>query len=185
MKRALIVVDVQNDFCPGGSLPVPNGADIVPVINAIRDKFDIVVFTMDSHPKDHCSFKDNGGIWPNHCIIRSEGHLLRADLNARIDDFYVLKGQNPKFDSYSGFKDDGGEETILNALLKAQNIDQIYVCGLALEYCVAFTAIDGAKLGHKTIVITDASRHIGDEELHKQREEMGKNGIRFCSSKDI
>lgn len=179
--KALIVVDVQNDFCPGGALPVPHGNEIIPDINTLANKFENVVFTADSHPKGHCSFKENGGVWPAHCVKGTNGVNFHKDLNVTLSDLIIQKGQNIKADSYSAFADDDGEETALAAILRAREIEEVYICGLAYEFCVAFTAKDAIKNGFKTTVIHDACRGITKEGIESAKEEMESLGIKFCS----
>lgn len=179
MSKALIIVDVQNDFCPSGALPVPEGDQIIPLINLLIEEFDCVVFTADTHPKNHCSFKENGGIWPVHCVNNTEGHKLHKDLNGGMNDLYILKGQNSKADSYSGFCDNDGTETMLASILKAREIEEVFICGLAYEYCVAFTAKDAIKYGFKTFVVSQACKAITKEGAEKATKEMKELGIEF------
>lgn len=182
-KKVLIVVDAQNDFMPGGALPVEDGDQIIPVINSLLPKFDLVIFTKDWHPVNHKSFVNqhegrglyetidlNGlsqVLWPEHCVQNTPG----ADIHSDIDfskckgDFYIFKkGMDPEVDSYSGFYDNGRKNsTELKEFLDEREVTEVYVCGLALDYCVAYTAIDSAMEGFKTCVIEDATRAIGSD----------------------
>ena len=174
-RKALIVVDLQNDFV-NGSLPVPDAASIVPVVNRIRDAFDLVVFTKDWHPANHGSFAVNHPgrntydqaeldglpqtLWPVHCVQGERGAELVAGLN--MDNAHIfVKGTDPTIDSYSGFADNGHRKsTGLGEFLKSKEVTDVFVCGLATEYCVKATALDAVQLGFKTHVIEDATRGV-------------------------
>lgn len=157
--RRLIVVDVQNDFCARGALAVPGSDDIIYVINELIKKFhphkeSLVIQTKDWHPENHCSFTENGGKWPRHCIGGTHGAELHPDL---LDmGLYVLKGQDPAADSYSAFDDSDTTPQRLENRLYGGTIDTLYICGLATDYCVKATALDSVKRGFITYVITDA-----------------------------
>jgi len=203
MANALIVVDVQNDFLPGGSLAVPGGDQIVPVINRLMEKFapDHVFFTKDSHPKNHGSFASNHvdgqpftlGIlgdrpqmlWPDHCVQGTSGEKLSADLEVPEDAEIVVKGRDAKFDSYSGFRDDGGAETTLNELLVDRGIDTVYVCGLATDYCVKATAFDAEGLNYDVRVVIDACRGVTQGTVEQALAEMDNANIKFVKSDDL
>jgi nicotinamidase/pyrazinamidase len=177
--KALLVVDVQYDFMPGGALAVKEGDFLAGPINKIRDAFDFVVFTQDWHPADHCSFKKNGGIWPVHCVQNTKG----AEIDNRLigpNDIVVRKGVDQDVDSYSGFWDNERKhKTELDGLLKGRHIDTLYVCGLATDYCVKFTALDGVDAGYKVYLVEDACRGVdvnaGDS--RKAVAEMERQGI--------
>ena len=179
MKAALLVVDVQNDFCEGGALEVKNGNDIIPVINSLvaSQKFDLIIATQDWHPRAHKSFASNhknksvyeiiklNGIdqvlWPDHCIQRTKGARFHSNLN--LGDKYKVfkKGSNPNIDSYSGFFDnDHKSSTGLNNYLRKNKVNDVYITGLATEYCVKYTALDSIKEGFNTYVIKDAVRGV-------------------------
>jgi len=174
---ALIIVDVQNDFCPGGALAVANGDLVVPLINALLPRFDVVVATQDFHPADHASFAANhpgkrvgqvielGGMpqvmWPPHCVQNTRGAQLRGDLDTSGLDGVFQKGTDPLVDSYSGFFDNGRQHaTGLGEFLKARGVNEVFVCGLATDYCVRWTALDALSLGFATTVIADACRGV-------------------------
>ena len=182
-KKGLIIVDVQNDFCPGGALPVPKGDEVVPVINKLieKDNFDLIVATLDWHPENHCSFVENGGPWPKHCIQNTFGAAFHPNLKVGKNWIIVKKAFLPEKDAYSGFegKDDSGRGLI--EILKIHHIRKIVVVGLATEYCVKATALDGIKYGFEVIVIKKGIRavnvHPNDEE--KAIEEMKNAGIKI------
>ena len=201
MKKAIIIVDVQNDFITG-SLAVPGAEEIIPVINNIQKKFDLVVTTQDFHPSNHGSFApspDKIGtiinlngldqiLWPVHCVQNSDGAEFHKELNLDQLDANFTKGTNPDIDSYSGFFDNGKkQDTGLDAYLKDQNVDEVYVCGLATDYCVKFTAVDAADLGYKTYLINDASRgvNINPNDVENAIEDMKKKGIKIVNAEDI
>lgn len=184
--KALIVVDVQNDFMPGGALPVTEGDRIVPIINEILTRFDTVVFTQDWHPVNHCSFKENGGSWPVHCVENTDGAALHKDVVVQDWDVRVTKGMDPIVDSYSGFFDnDKVHATGLHDHLQELNVDEIFICGLATDYCVKFTAIDAAQImkgsrpAYKVHVLLNACRgvNVNPGDVNKAIEEMRQVGI--------
>lgn len=176
-RKALVIVDVQNDFCPGGALAVREGDLIVPGINAIRDLYPLVVFTQDWHPADHQSFapahpgKKPGDhvmlgdvdqiLWPPHCVQNTKGAEFRADLDVRPKDPIVRKGTDRMVDSYSAFFDNARKkQTELDLVLKAFRIEEIHLAGLATDYCVRFTAEDGMALGYRVTVLTALTRGV-------------------------
>jgi nicotinamidase/pyrazinamidase len=144
------------------------------------------VTTQDWHPQDHCSFADNGGLWPVHCVQDSDGASLHPELKV-ASGCSVFKGGSKGFDSYSGFKDDGGAKTPLETLLRDNYIDEVYVCGLATDYCVKFTALDSIGVGFKTSVVVDACRgvNVNEGDVDKALEEMKEAGIALVESEDI
>jgi nicotinamidase/pyrazinamidase len=194
--KALIIVDVQNDFCPGGALPVPEGDRVVEVINRIQPEFDLVVATQDWHPADHGSFAANHPgcrpgaqielaglpqiLWPVHCVQGTPG----AELHARLDRSRIArvfqKGSDPSVDSYSGFFDNGHRHaTGLGEYLKGQGVTDVYVCGLATDYCVKATALDAVGLRFKTHLVEDACRgvELQSGDVGTAIEEMRKQGV--------
>ena len=175
--KALILVDLQNDFCPGGALAVPDGDKVISVANRLLDKFDLVVATQDWHPANHGSFAANHPgkkmfemidlnglpqvLWPNHCVQNQPGAAFVKKLNAAKIKKVFQKGTDAAIDSYSGFFDNGHRKaTGLGDYLKAQGADEVYVLGLATDYCVKFTALDARQLGFKTYFVEDASRGV-------------------------
>lgn len=188
--EALIVVDLQNDFCPGGALAVPGGDQIVPQVNALIDDFTLCVFTQDWHPADHASFASNHKghdpysvidmpygaqvLWPDHCIQDTAGAAFHPDLNVAKADHIVRKGFRPEIDSYSGFfENDHETETGLDDYLNDKGITSVTLVGLATDFCVQYTALDAAKLGYKVTVLEHACRGINlDGSLEEAREAM-------------
>jgi nicotinamidase-related amidase len=160
MGRALIVVDFQNDFTPGGALGVDGGDEIAARINALAasGEYDLVVATRDWHPADHSSFTEQGGPWPVHCVAGTDGAALHADLDQSRIDVVIDKGQTNDTDGYSGF--DG---TRLAALLREHNISRVTVVGLATDYCVRATALDALRAGFAVCVECDAIRAVNLE----------------------
>ena len=165
MARALIIVDFQNDFCPGGALAVPQGDEIAGRLNELAGsgEFDLVVATRDWHPADHTSFAERGGIWPVHCVQGTPGAELHAALDRQPIDVVVDKGQEYGSDGYSGF--DG---TDLEDLLRSKDVDEVVVVGLATDYCVKNTALDALRAGFKVVVDPEGVRGVevepGDSE---------------------
>jgi len=186
--KALLIVDAQNDFMPGGALAVNEGDKIVPVINSIRNKFDLIIATQDWHPTGHCSFKEQGGIWPVHCVASSFGAQLHKDLIIKDDEKIIYKGINLDIDSYSGFFDNEKKyDTGLADFLKDNKVDDLYVCGLATDYCVKFTALDAITCGFKTTLIADACRgvEINTGDIQKSINEMRDAGVNVITSVDL
>jgi nicotinamidase/pyrazinamidase len=180
---ALILVDVQRDFCPGGALPVPRGDEVVPPLNQwMRMKRLFRAATRDWHPADHCSFKRSGGPWPDHCVQNTPGAEFPPGLNTRAIDLVVSKATDPAKEAYSGF--DAPE---LSAGLKARGIRRLWIGGLATEYCVKATVLDARKLGFDVFLIEDAIRGIevkpGD--VAAAREEMARAGAIFVQTGDV
>jgi len=153
-KEALIIVDLQNDFCPGGALAVPDGDKIVPIINALIPKFEKVFTTQDWHPADHISFKAQGGIWPPHCVVGTSGVDFHPDLKVE-GAIQIYKGEESNREAYSGF-----QGTDLDDRLKDQGVQRIFICGLATDYCVKATVLDGIKSGFAVVVIADAIKGV-------------------------
>jgi nicotinamidase/pyrazinamidase len=175
--KALILVDLQNDFMPGGALPVREGDLVVPLANLLMGRFPLVVATQDWHPPDHGSFAANHPgrkpgdvvdlcglpqvLWPVHCVQDTPGAAFHAALNAKPIAKVFQKGTDPKVDSYSGFFDNGRRKTTgLGEFLKGRGVNEVYVLGLATDYCVRFTALDACALGFRTFLIEDACRGV-------------------------
>jgi nicotinamidase/pyrazinamidase len=166
MSRALIIVDVQNDFTPGGALAVPHGDVVLQRINALAESgdYDLVVATRDWHPPDHGSFAEHGGPWPVHCVQGTEGAELHPDLDRSHIDVVVEKGHDPATEGYSGFDGTG-----LGDLLDERGIDQVTIVGLATDYCVKNTALDALTQGLRVIVDSTAVRGVEVEEGDSER----------------
>jgi len=179
---ALIIVDVQNDFCPGGALPVPKGDEVVDPINSMISLFSFVVATQDWHPHNHISFREMGGPWPPHCVAGTWGAELHPRLKAEEISEFVKKGDKPDKEAYSGF--DG---TNLADILRSKGVERVFVCGLATDYCVKATVLDAIRNGFKTYVIVDAVRAVdvnpGDGE--RALEEMRMAGAILLNSEEI
>jgi nicotinamidase/pyrazinamidase len=179
---ALIVVDVQNDFCAGGALAVPGGDDVVEVINWLMPRFDHVLATLDWHPPDHTSFKEQGGQWPAHCVQGTKGSGFHPGLDdSRIDDV-VRAGVGTDDAGYSGF-----EKTDLDQMLRERGVERIFVTGLATDYCVRATVLDAISAGFKAVLVTDAVRAVDVEEGDGERavREMLAAGATAISSDGI
>jgi len=201
-RSALIVVDVQNCFTPGGSLAVKQGDEIVPVINKISKGFSNVVITQDWHTSGHVSFASTHGkkpfeqvdlhygkqtLWPDHCVQGTDGAALHKDLAIPHAQLVIRKGFNKGVDSYSAFLEaDRKTSTGLAAYLKARNINRVYVCGLATDFCVAWTALDARKAAFETYVIEDACRGIDlGGSLAKAWADMKKAGVHRIQSPQV
>jgi nicotinamidase/pyrazinamidase len=161
--QALIIVDVQNDFCPGGALAVAGGDEVIEPINSLAREMDVVVATRDWHPPDHRSFVSQGGPWPVHCVQDTPGAELREDLDRERIELLVDAGVSVDRDGYSGF-----EDTPLEDKLRRRGVKRVHVAGLALDYCVKHTALEARRLGFDVVVHRDATRAVnvnrGDDE---------------------
>lgn len=174
---ALVVVDVQNDFLPGGALGVPEGDEVVPALNKYTVLFEElglpIVATRDWHPENHCSFEARGGPWPPHCVAGTEGAAFATDLDLHGDTKVVSKATTPDEEAYSGF-----QGTELNEWLKERGVKRIFVGGLATDYCVKATVQDGLVNGYEVVLLEDAVRAVnvdpGDGE--KAIAEMERDG---------
>lgn len=180
MKKALLIVDVQKDFCPGGALAAPAGNDIIPVINKMMDKFDLVIASKDWHPEKTVHFEN----WPVHCVRATAGAAFHSDLDTTKIDEVVLKGTSNSDDGYSAFEATNND---LAYLLQKNSIEEVFVCGLTTEYCVKATARDALKAGFKVSVVSDASAAVaakeGDEK--KALEEIQQMGIHLVRTDDL
>jgi nicotinamidase/pyrazinamidase len=198
--QCLIVVDVQNDFCPGGALAVPKGDEVVPLINRLAVRFDNVVLTQDWHPRDHTSFASSHPgkkpfetielpygkqvLWPDHCVQGTPGAAFHAGLDVSKAQLIVRKGFHRNIDSYSGFVEaDRKTSTGLAGYLKERGFRSVFVCGLATDFCVGWTALDARAAGFEVSVIEDACRAIDLEgSLARAWSEMEGAGVRRVSS---
>jgi nicotinamidase/pyrazinamidase len=177
MTKALIVIDVQNDFCPGGALEVPQGDDIIERINDLMADVDAVILTQDWHPAGHSSFASSHAgkglydmiempygpqvLWPDHCVQGTTGGQFHADLSDTAADLIIRKGYNPDIDSYSAFfENDHTTPTGLDGYLRSRGITDVVIVGLALDFCVNYSAVDAAKLGFNVEVRQDLCRAI-------------------------
>jgi len=203
-NNALIVIDVQNDFCPGGALAVERGDEIVPVINRIMDRFYRVVATQDWHPRDQVSFASNhqgknvfdvisiNGIeqtlWPDHCVAGTQGSCLHPDLREEPIDLIVRKGTNPGIDSYSAFmENDKKTATGLEGFLRFLDIKELFLCGLATDFCVFYSAMDAARAGFDTTVLIDACRGIDipENNVSMALDSMRNAGVKIMNTDEL
>ena len=195
--KALVLVDIQNDFLPRGTLPVLRGDEVVAAANSLQPQFDLVVATQDWHPPNHASFAANHPgkkpgeridlnglpqiLWPVHCVQNTHGAAFAPGLDLGRVERIFQKGTDPEIDSYSGFFDNGHRKaTGLGEYLKRRGVTGVYVCGLATDYCVRFTALDAQALGFETFLIEDACRGVELEpgDIHRAVEEMKRAGVR-------
>ncbi len=202
-KRALILVDIQNDFLPGGALAVARGDEVILVANRLAqsDLFDLVIATQDFHPANHQSFASNNPgrkpgemgelaglpqvMWPNHCVQGTTGAEFAAKLDQSRISKVFRKGLDPKIDSYSGFFDNGKRHsTGLGEYLRKEGVGEVVVLGLATDYCVKFTAVDASELGFKTILVVDGSRavNLSSGDGDKAVKDMEQAGIKTVTS---
>ncbi len=202
---ALIIIDVQNDFCPSGALEVPDGDAVIPVINEIAPKFKTVVCTQDWHPANHVSFASNHKgkkpydkvqtqvqndlqvLWPDHCIQDTPGAAFHKSLDVPNCQLVLRKGHQPNLDSYSAFYDnDRWTPTALTDYLRRHGIYRVFLTGLALDVCVRYSALDARKDGFETYVIEDACRGLDkDGSLDEVKKAMTAAGAQLITSADI
>jgi nicotinamidase/pyrazinamidase len=184
---ALILVDVQNDFCPGGALAVDGGDQIVPIINKLIPHFSLVISTQDWHPANHISFKERGGPWPPHCVQGSRGADLHSALRTDRIAYYFRKASTPDKDDYSEFAGTDERGRSLDATLKSRGVSRIYVAGLATDYCVLETVLDGLKLGYDVYAVTDAMRAVNVEPQDGENavRKMSDNGAKLVQSDEV
>ena len=197
MSKALIVIDIQNDFCPGGALAVAGGDAIIPRVNALMDDFPVRVLTQDWHPADHSSFAANHPgaepfglidmpygpqvLWPVHCVQGTQGAAFHAALRTDPADLVIRKGFRAAIDSYSAFfENDHETPTGLEGYLRTRGVTELTLVGLATDFCVAYSAIDAAKLGFAVTVLEGACRAIDlDGSLDKAQADMRAAGVRL------
>jgi nicotinamidase/pyrazinamidase len=199
-SAALLVIDVQNDFCPGGALAVPHGNAIIPLVNRLAQKFETVVITQDWHPPGHISFAASHSgkllfetaplpygdqvLWPTHCVMATEGAALHPDLDIPHASLILRKGAHHNVDSYSAFLEaDRTTKTGLDGYLASRGITEVYLCGLALDYCVAWSALDARRFGCAATIIEDACRAIDlNGSLDRAWEQFTLAGVTRTSS---
>lgn len=180
---AVIVVDVQNDFCPGGALAVPEGDKIIPSLNALLRRAEcLIVATRDWHPANHCSFTAQGGIWPAHCVAETRGADFHPTLDRSRLQVIVSKATEADQESYSGF-----EGTALAEILRKRSVKRVLVGGLATDYCVKATALDARKAGFEVIVLEDAIRgvEVNPGDCERAVEEMRRAGGTFLRTDHV
>ncbi|WP_133273474.1 bifunctional nicotinamidase/pyrazinamidase [Hymenobacter radiodurans] len=200
--KALLLIDVQNDFVPGGALAVPEGDEIVALLNRLQPHFELVVATQDWHPANHKSFAANHAgrqpfeetelhglaqvLWPAHCVQSTPGAELHPELHTNQVEAIFRKGTDPEIDSYSGFYDNGHRKaTGLAAYLFGRGITSVYVAGLAADYCVYFTAKDALQEGFETFLIEDATRPINQEGCERAKADLENLGGKIISSTEV
>jgi len=202
--KALILVDIQNDFLPGGALGVPRGNEVVPIANRLQPRFGLVVATQDWHPPGHGSFASahpgrkpgefvelaglRQVLWPDHCVQGAAGAAFAPDLATNRVEAIIRKGTDPSIDSYSGFFDNGHRKsTGLGDYLRGRGATDIYVLGLATDYCVKFTALDAARLGFRTFLVQDGSRgvELSKGDVARALDEARKGGVEIVQSGDV
>ena len=197
MKRVLLVVDPQVGFSEKGELPVAGASEIVPVLNKLIKKFgkaDIVAVSRDMHPPDHCSFKENGGLWPAHCVAGTESAEFIPGLALDFVDIIVNKAEHQDTEAYSAFDEYAELEDPLDGsvlfesleeFLVDEDVDTVYICGLATDYCVKATALDAVRLGFKTYVVYDACRAVATDTEAVAVKEMKAAWVVFINSDEI
>lgn len=200
--NALLIVDIQNDFIPGGALSVPEGDNIIPVINLLQEKFDLVVATQDWHPKNHKSFASNHSgknvfdkiilngieqiLWPDHCVQGTKGAEFHKNFSTNKVELIVRKGMETEIDSYSAFYDNGHiKSTGLAPYLKGRNIDKIFITGLAGDFCVYYSTKDALNEGFNVTVIEDAVRSIDQNNFAIIKKELKERNVDFITSNQV
>jgi len=198
--KALMLIDIQNDFVPGGSLEDPGGDEIIPVVNNLQEKFDLVVATQDWHPQNHMSFASNhkgkepfemielGGmdqiLWPDHCVQDSKGAEFHPELNTTKIETIFRKGMDSEIDSYSGFYDNGHKKsTGLAGYLREKGATELYFCGLAADVCVYYSIKDALKEGFSATLIEDATRALDNKKFAEMKAELQGLGLKEISAK--
>lgn len=203
MQKALLLIDIQNDFCPGGALAVPEGDLVVPVANRLMPYFPVVIATRDFHPPGHISFASRHGqplyttietehgtqvLWPDHCIRDDDGAALHSSLDLSSISRIVDKGTDLEIDSYSAFFDNARvHKTNLDEILRELQAEEIYICGLATDYCVLFSALDGLELGYKVTIVTDGCRgvNLNPDDSIKALEKIVAAGGQYLTSDEV
>ncbi|TPE44184.1 bifunctional nicotinamidase/pyrazinamidase [Pontibacter mangrovi] len=200
--RALLLIDIQNDFLPGGSLAVPEGDAIIPVVNKLQPRFDLVVATQDWHPENHKSFAsqhagksvfdvtDLNGLeqvlWPDHCVQGTAGAEFSEALDQHRIEAIFRKGTDPAIDSYSGFYDNGHRKsTGLADYLRGKGVTEVYLAGLAADYCVYYSAKDALTEGFSVFYLEDAVRAISGDGFEKAKADLQERGAHLVQSSDV
>lgn len=200
--KALLLIDIQNDFIPGGALAVPGGDEVVPLANQLQPHFDLVVATQDWHPANHKSFASQHPgravfdqieleglaqtLWPDHCLQASKGAEFSPRLDISRVEAIFRKGTSPEIDSYSGFYDNGHRKsTALAEYLRGKGVQEVYLAGLAADFCVYFTAKDALWEGFTTYVIEDATRAISAQGLAQAKEDIRQRGGHLIQSSHL
>ena len=184
-RDALIVVDLQPDFMPGGPLAVAEGDLIAAPIGRLAGRFSTVIATQDWHPAGHVSFAERGGPWPPHCVAGSKGAAVDPALPDELVTLKLRKGTGLDVDSYSGFRDDAGQATGLAGYLRERGVERIYVCGLARDFCVRATAVDGAREGFRVAVVDDLTRAVDPASRARVDAELAEARVEIVASRDL
>lgn len=203
-KKALLVVDVQNDFCPGGALAIQDGDRVIPVINQIQPGFDTIIATQDWHPPDHVSFAANHSgknvhdvidingvsqvLWPPHCVSGTSGAAFHPGLETKHFKLILHKGMNPNLDSYSVFlENDKKRPTGLDGYLRSLEITRVFLCGLATDYCVLYSAMDAVSFGFETSIVINACQGVDfpEHSIEKAIRLMKSSGVKIISSAEL
>lgn len=202
MKEALLVIDIQNDFLPGGALAVPEGDAVIEVANQLMPHFESVFASQDWHPSNHCGYADqypdkqvfdvikHHGIdqilWPRHCQQDTHGAAFPQNLQTQYFEAVIQKGTDPNIDSYSAFYDnERRKQTDLAATLHEHKIEHVYIVGLASEYCVAYTAADAISEGFKTTIVNDGVRGLNAQDTAKAFADLQQKGVTFCDATSL
>jgi nicotinamidase/pyrazinamidase len=200
--KALVIIDVQNDFMPGAPLEVPFGDTIIPVINQLQNHFDLVVTTQDWHPQNHISFASNHPnkkpfakislrgidqiLWPDHCVQDTQGAMFHPALETSKIAAIFRKGMNAEVDSYSGFYDNGHQvSTGLAGYLREKGVNEVYYCGLAADICVYYTIKDSVMEGFHSTLVEDASQPLSIKVFASLKNELSELGVRIFNSKEV
>jgi nicotinamidase/pyrazinamidase len=202
-RDALVVVDVQNDFCPGGALAVPKGDEVVPVVNGILPRFRLVILTQDWHPEGHTSFASNHPgkkpydtmklpygdqvLWPDHCVAGTPGAAFHPELDVHRATLILRKGWNPDIDSYSAFfENDRTTATGLEGYLRDRRVKRVFLAGLATDFCVGWSALDAARLGFEVVVLLDGCRGIDlDGSVDRMVGDLRDGGVQIAEGPNI
>lgn len=200
--KTLVIIDLQNDFTPGGALAVPGGNEIVATVNRLQYEFDLVIATQDWHPRDHSSFAANHRdkkeferiewqdqeqiLWPIHCVQNSPGANFHAGLETSKIEAIFRKGTNTEIDSYSGFYDNAHlKSTGLTGYLKEKGATELYFCGLAAEYCVYFSVMDALQEGFSAVLIEDATRALDSSDYSEAKKNVLNKGGKIITSSSL
>lgn len=200
--KALLLIDIQNDFIPGGSLPVPGGDQVVGIANQLQEKFDLVLATQDWHPENHVSFASqhtgkevfeeidlNGlpqTLWPNHCVQNSRGAEFHPELETHRIEAIFRKGTHPGIDSYSAFFDNAHlKNTGLSGYLKEKDVTTIYFMGLAGDICVYYSIKDALEFGFNCVLIEDGSKALNQDTFKEQKTELLARGVKYVNSHEL
>jgi nicotinamidase/pyrazinamidase len=197
MAKALIAVDLQNDFYENGALAVPNASEINSKVNELleSDQYQLIIASQDWHPKNHLSFASNHNqeaftpysddhglgpvLWPDHCVQQTEGAEFNSEIKTENFDYILRKGTAEKVDSYSAFQDNDGSDLGLSGLLSSLGIEEVDIVGLAFDYCVKYTAQDSVKKGYKTNIVLEGTKAVNPEDYEQTKKDLKNAGVNF------